>query len=305
MARHRILIIDPNEQFVEKSRGLLRDLGYQTYECRNADDGVRAVIDWRPDVVLANAHTSDAEDFDFTPRAKEIDPALPVLLLFSKDNEQSRLTVEQAGADNYLIRPLKEVELTAAVRGAIALRELSLKLRAVTEERDALARDTAGSELERDARERFYQFEFFKKIINIELKRSRRYSFPLSLMLVAYDQSELIAGSPYERQLFADLARIIREGVRDIDIPISFSEETILVMMPHTDLDGAHVVADRILEQAALLPETYDVADDTTVSIGLVCSETAPRLEFGALMQQVSRALREAKRSGGNQVVDA
>jgi len=305
MARRRILIIDRNEQFVEKTRDVLRALGHTMFACKNADDGVRAVIDWRPDMVLANAHTSDVEDFDFTPRAKDIDPALPVLLLFSADNDQTTDIFERAGADNYLIKPLKETELTSAVRSALGMRELRLRLNVVTEERDALARDTAGSELEREARERFYQFEFFKKIVGIELQRSKRYDFPLSLMLVAYDRSDEITGSPYEHQLFGDLARIIRLGVRDIDIPITFSEETILVMMPHTDLDGAHVVADRIREQSAALPDTYGAVEETTVSIGVVCSDGAPRLEFGALMQQVSRALREAKRAGGDQVVDA
>ncbi len=305
MTRRRILIIDRNEQFIDKTRQLLQGLGHETADCRNADDGVRQVIDWRPDLVLANAHTSDEEDLDFTPRALEVDPALPVILLFSKDNEHAREVFERAGATNYLIRPLKESELLAAIRLALRIRSLQIQLAHVTEERDQLARETAGSALERESRERFYQFEFFKKIVAIELKRSRRYSFPLSFMLVAFDQSEAISGSAYARELFSALARVIREGVRDIDIPITFSEESILVMMPHTDPDGALVVADRIREQAGLLPDTYGVVDDTTVSIGVVCTQTAPRLEFGALMQQATRALREAKRRGGDTVAEA
>ena len=99
--------------------------------------------------------------------------------------------------------------------------------------------------------------------------------------------------------------QLIREGLRDIDIPITFSEETILVLMPHTDLDGIKVVADRIREHAAALPETYGVVEYSTVSIGAVCSQGAPRLEFGPLMQQVTKALREAKRAGGDQLVIA
>ncbi len=305
MARRRILIIDRNEQFIDKTRRLIQDEGHEVTSCRNDDDGVRQVIDWRPDLVLANANTSDAGDFDFTPRALEVDPSLPVVQLYSKDDDQTQELFLASGATNYLIKPLKESELMAAIRSALRIRELQLRLAFVTEERDELARETSGSELEREARERFYQFEFFKKIVAIELKRSKRYSFPLSFMLVAFDEADAISGSEYARELFSALARIIREGIRDIDIPISFSEESILVMMPHTDIDGALVVADRIREQASLLPDTYGVVDDTTVSIGAVCTQTAPRLDFGALMQQVTRALREAKRRGGDTVVDA
>jgi diguanylate cyclase (GGDEF)-like protein len=305
MARRRILIIDRSEPFLEKTRELLRGQGFEINDCRTADDGVRAVIDWRPDLVLANAHTSDAEEAGFTPRVHEVDPTLPVILLFAAQTEENQAIFERSGAVNFLIRPLKDPELLAAVRSGCQIRDLQLRLLSLGEERDTLARQLGGSLAEQDARERFYQFEFFKKIAAIELKRSKRYSFPLSLMLVSFDEAEAISGSPFARELFSALARIIREGVRDIDIPVSFSEETILVMMPHTDLAGAHVVADRIRERASLLPDTYGVVLETTVSIGLVCTEATPRLEFGALMQQATRALREAKRRGGDAIVDA
>ena len=98
--------------------------------------------------------------------------------------------------DGMSIVPIVAVPLLAmlgrerGVRAALGLRELQLRLKAVTEERDTLARDSAGSELANEARERFYQFEFFKKIVGIELKRSRRYDFPLALMLVRWDQAD-------------------------------------------------------------------------------------------------------------------
>ncbi|MDY0001091.1 MAG: diguanylate cyclase [Polyangia bacterium] len=304
MARRRILIIDRSEPFLEKTRELLRSQGFEVKECRSADEGVRAVIDWRPDLVLANAHTTDADEPGFTPRVHEVDPTLPVILLFAAETEENQGIFERSGAVNYLIRPLKDPELLGATRSGCQIRDLQLRLLSLGEERDTLARQLGGSLAEQDSRDRFYQFEFFKKIAGIELKRSKRYSFPLSLMLVSYDSAEAISGSAYSRELFSALARIIREGVRDIDIPISFSEETILVLMPHTDLLGARVVADRIRERAAMLPDTYGVVQETTVSIGLVCTESTPRLEFGALVQQVTRALREAKRRGGDTVAE-
>lgn len=305
MARRRILIIDRSEPFLEKTRELLREHGFEVTDCRTADDGVRTVIDWRPDLVLGSGHTTDAEEPGFTPRVHEVDPTLPVVLLFAAETEENLAIFERSGAMNYLVRPLKDPEILAAVRTGCLVRDLQLRLLSLGEERDALARQLGGSLAEQESRERYYQFEFFKKIAGIELKRSKRYSFPLSLMLVAFDEADAIAGSAYSRELFSALGRIIREGVRDIDIPISFSEETILVMMPHTDLAGARVVAERIRERAALLPDTYGVVHETTVSIGLVCTEASPRLEFGALMQQATRALREAKRRGGDSVADA
>ena len=52
-------------------------------------------------------------------------------------------------------------------------------------------------------------------------------------------------------------------------------EQNAAELMSQLDIDGALVVADRVREQAALLPDTYGVVDDTTVSIGVVCTQTA------------------------------
>ena len=79
----------------------------------------------------------------------------------------------------------------------------------------------------------------FKRVLGIELKRSQRYGFPLSILLASLDR----AAADGDRDLLASAAR---SAIRDIDIPVAFGESDVLVVMPHTDLDGARLVAERI-----------------------------------------------------------
>ena len=59
---------------------------------------------------------------------------------------------------------------------------------------------------------RLVQFELFKRVLGIELKRSQRYGFPLSILLASLDR-EVANG---DRDLLASAAR---SAIRDIDIP--------------------------------------------------------------------------------------
>ena len=119
---------------------------------------------------------------------------------------------------------------------------------------------------------RLVQFELFKRVLGIELKRSQRYGFPLSILLASLDR-DVASG---DRDLLASAAR---SAIRDIDIPVAFGESDVLVVMPHTDLDGAQLVAERIRKRVRASAAPAAAGGGTTASIGVVAVDGGQRLD--------------------------
>jgi diguanylate cyclase (GGDEF)-like protein len=221
------------------------------------------------------------------------------------DDDDERDRCLNFGARNVLVRPLKRTELLFAARSLMNLRSL-LRARGGAEPARASRPPAPGAPGASDERAHFFQFELFKRLLAIELKRSRRYGFPLSVLLVAPDGESILdavagGGGPvpgFDAGALTTVGQAVRQAVRDLDIPMQFAEETILVVMPHTDQDGALVVAERIRRKAR------GGAAAITVSIGVTSVEGA-RIGFEQLVTRATKALAQARRGGGDRVVAA
>lgn len=96
---------------------------------------------------------------------------------------------------------------------------------------------------------------------------------------------------------FGDLLRL---QTRPTDIVTRFGGEEFMVLMPHTSLEQALVVAERI---RAALAGTLIEPLPTSVTASCGVAEFAPGEQADALLRRVDKALYEAKQSGRNRVV--
>ncbi len=300
MRRALLLVADRNPRFLEKTSELLAEAGHEMIGVSDGHDA-RVRLSRELDGVLCHASLPGLSGFALCRLIKEKDPTLTVVMMFSAEDHRGELEARRAGADNWLVRPLKRLELMYVVRDLISLRASYLRHSRVAEERDQARRDaqTAGA----PESSRLVQFEMFKRLLGIELKRAQRYGFPLSLLLASLDQS----AKPNHRDALAQAAR---SAIRDIDIPVAFAESDVLVVMPHTDLEGARLVAERIRKRLraggsarANSPTIEAAAHRATTSIGVVCTEGGQRLTFATLLAQATRAQKSANRAGGDRVV--
>jgi diguanylate cyclase (GGDEF)-like protein len=151
----------------------------------------------------------------------------------------------------------------------------------------------------------FYTFAHFKEVVFVEVKRARRYGFPLSIALISFDPGKVPArGEELRSQLFGGLALAIRRSLRDTDYPVQYGPERVLLLMPHTDLQGALVVSRRICERVARASLTHgDTVIRPTISVG-VSATPAHRGEvsFADMARQAQLSLDEALSQGGNRV---
>lgn len=155
-----------------------------------------------------------------------------------------------------------------------------------------------------DPRTSFYTFAHFREVLYVEVKRARRYGFPLSVALMAIDPLPTAVSPTLRAQILGGLALAVRRSLRDTDYPVQYGERRVLLLMPHTPLAGAVVVAQRIRERVARaqLPFEGQVLRPT-LSVGLAGSTLGPReLSFADLARQAQKSLLSAMHLGGNRV---
>lgn len=149
----------------------------------------------------------------------------------------------------------------------------------------------------------FYTFNHFKEVLFVEVKRARRYGFPLALALLAFDSVESAQGTDVSSALMGGLALAIRRSLRDTDYPVQQGNDRVLLLMPHTDLAGALIVARRICERVARATLQHgDQVLSPTISVGVAAGDPGREYAFSDLVRQAQDGLVAAQNRGGNRV---
>jgi diguanylate cyclase (GGDEF)-like protein len=300
--KSKALIADPSVPVSGAMRKYLEASGFEVKVVHSLDEAVERVREGEPQVVFAAASAAfDGETL--CQKVKAHSALLPVVLVYPPDEDDPEPHAARAGADAYLVGPLKKATVASCARAMLRIRSLQetverleadLKKQAdhgIPPERAPLSAETA-------------DFEFFKKFLLMEVKRSRRYRYPVSFLLVALDHFAEKAGSLTQAgrtTALAEALTLVTRCVRDIDLAVPFSEERFLVFLPHTPRDGALIVAARLREHLSRLT----ALPQTTASVGVAAFEPGPsrqQVSFGTLMKDAAEALRRAQAGGGNAV---
>jgi diguanylate cyclase (GGDEF)-like protein len=146
----------------------------------------------------------------------------------------------------------------------------------------------------------------FLALADREWRRSKRYQRPLSLLMIDIDLFKSINdrfGHEMGDQVIMRLASIARERKRDSDVLARIGGEEFALLLPETDLQQAHIVAERLREDVARTPlVAAQGVVPTTISIGV--ATTASHMSgIADLMKSADQALYDAKNAGRNRVV--
>ena len=205
-------------------------------------------------------------------------------------------------ADGYFPMPLSAKDLLARLPELVELKALKAK-KPPRKEAASRQPDVRPGEGILDPLTQFYTFAHFKEVLFIEVKRAKRYGFPLSVALLAFDPLSVEMTTQLRSQLMAGLALAIRRSLRDTDYPVQYSADRVLLLMPHTDLPGSLVVSRRIVERVGRASLTFGKQILTpTISVGVAAAPAGKEVGFGELARQASEGLSTALASGGNKV---
>ncbi|QTP53790.1 GGDEF domain-containing protein [Billgrantia sulfidoxydans] len=147
----------------------------------------------------------------------------------------------------------------------------------------------------------------FERVLKLEWRRAARERQPLSLLMIDIDCFKLFNDS-YGHQAGDTCLRGVADVLRNAaarpgDMVARYGGEEMVVLMPHTSLEGAVRMAERIHAMLAEHPLPFaasPVAEHVTVSIGVSSMLPVRNADRSVLVQQADEGLYAAKESGRN-----
>ena len=129
----KILVVDDTPANIKLLRDLLAAKGYEVSTAVNGEEALAKVAAEKPDLVLLDVMMPGISGYDVCRRIRD-NPAtalLPVVMCTSLDPQQERVKGIEAGADDFLSKPVNQAELFARVKSLLRVKALHDQLAAL------------------------------------------------------------------------------------------------------------------------------------------------------------------------------
>ncbi|MDH5542714.1 MAG: diguanylate cyclase [Nitrospinota bacterium] len=233
---------------------------------------------------------------------------IPIIMVTASTDESDLERAFEAGAIDYVQKPIRKTELRARVRSALKLKyemdrrkELLVKLEEANKKLEFISTH--------DALTGLVNRRYFDEAYENEWKRSFRNKTPISILMIDIDHFKKYNDTYGHQKGDTCLARVagIIGGLfkRPGDVAARYGGEEFVVVLPNTDAEHAVVIAEKArmkVHEAAIVHEDSEVSKVVTLSIGVATE--VPELASGAesLLNNADAALYDAKKSGRNKV---
>ncbi|MBI5547847.1 MAG: diguanylate cyclase [Deltaproteobacteria bacterium] len=312
-----ILIAESSLEVVGVVRSQLERSGYRVEVAYTADTALSRVKATRPDAVLVGVSGMDGESL--AGRLRATDPSLGIGLLSPAEDDALDWRAEAAGADACLAGSLSGANLDSCVRSVVRIGALRRRVEQLeTHDPNPPPADSVEIHIEpapipaprRSTRETRMLpaiqgasaggFDFFRRLLLVEVHRSRRYKYPLAFLLSSLDGWKQRAASLSPQDQAAFMGKVLGTAVkcvRDVDLCALYGTDRFVVFMPHTAPEGAKLVAGRIHDRIRTM---RGEPQEVSVSMGLSCYDGQGSISYGSLLREANEALKKAQSAGGN-----
>ena len=113
-----MLVIEDDQRIREVVATALVDAGHAVRTEGRGADGLTAVVDWQPDVVVLDLGLPDLDGADVLRMVRGVS-AVPVIVATARDDEAEVVRLLDAGADDYVVKPYSAAQLDARIRAVL------------------------------------------------------------------------------------------------------------------------------------------------------------------------------------------
>ena len=298
--KHSVLVVDDNALIRSMVSDMLKAMGF---EVSQAEDGRQALDLYRLNrfhIVITDWVMPEMSGLELCQAIRADSGKLAhkgytyIIMLTSQDSKNDTIAALDAGADEYLIKPVHKPELQARIRTAMRIIELE-GIRV-----DHIAQLQSASLI--DVLTGVHNRKFMEERLPLEIKRANRYLRSLSVMMIGFSQMDRFRkekGIFATEKLLQATATLLKDAVRkEVDWVAHWNEYQFMVLLPETDVGDACTVAKRIkLRMNQMTVEINDEALKVASLygiVGFVGNESKKELSLNTLLEFLQQALDKA-----------
>jgi diguanylate cyclase (GGDEF)-like protein len=290
-AKGKVLIVDDEPDTLEIIQKLLRYEGYNVLIASTGEEGVKKVVEEKPEVVLMDINLPGIEGTEALRRIREINPLQSVIMLTAFATVDNAIKALKEGASDFIKKPFENEHLIHIVNQCLEKYRTLMEKEKLQEEvrRLSITDDLTG----------LYNYRHFFKTLESELVRLMRQKTSLSLLMFDLDHFKRyndLYGHLEGDKVLRKTGEIVKHSIRsNVDSGYRYGGDEFAALLIGASLDHALTIAERIrssIEGAGF--------QDITVSIGL--AEFQNHFDLEEFVKSADDAMYVAKHSGGNRV---
>jgi two-component system cell cycle response regulator len=306
--RARVLIVDDHEDNIELLRARLDSWGFVTESASDGEEALERIESSPPDLILLDVMMPKIDGIEVARRVKgnRSLPFIPIIMQTALDATENKVEGLEAGADDYITKPIDFAELKARVNSMLRIKRLQDALE--ERERQLLeANERLRHMSQTDALTGIDNRRYLEQRIDEMFEHARRLNEPFSCVMCDLDRFKSV-NDTYGHQagdaVLKQFARILRNEVREIDRVGRYGGEEFMLLLPGTVLDAAVTFAERVRKEVEGHTFSFDGTQICrTASFG-VSAWPHPRIgNCDVLVRAADDALYVAKETGRNRVI--
>jgi diguanylate cyclase (GGDEF)-like protein/hemerythrin-like metal-binding protein len=304
MALHSIMVVDDNIDMLHVYGRVLAQEGFKVFTAATGNDCLEQIATACPDIFLLDVMLPDWNGIDLVREIKsrpECANSIFVLLSGLMTDSDMKIKGLNAGALDYLSRPIPNKELLAKVKSLVRVVDFQKSLVDVSNKFEVLSMT--------DSLTAIANRRCFDEILAQEYSRHFRSGGDLSLIMLDIDHFKLFNdhyGHVSGDDCLRKIGQVLASGVtRAADLPARYGGEEFACILPDTDQSGAVLIAEKIRQSILdlAIPHGWsNVAECISASLGVVTCRCNADNSATDIVTQADELLYRAKSLGRNRV---
>ena len=304
----RILIVDDHEDNVELLRARLEAWGFETRTASDGEAALASVEASPPDLILLDVMMPKIDGIEVARRirANKALPFIPIIMQTALDSTEHKVEGLDAGAHDYITKPIEFAELRARVNSMLQIKRLQEEL----------------AERERQLREVNEKLLFISRVDGLTEVDNRRHleerlqemwehasrlGEELGCVMCDIDKFKSVNdtyGHQVGDEVLRQFAQILKREAREIDRVGRYGGEEFMLLLPGSGIEDAASFAERVRKATEEHTFTFEGGElKRTASFGVSAWPDGRVEDAEGLVKAADDALYVAKETGRNRVI--